>query len=59
MLVTSVADPFHFDTDPAPGYEKVRYGSGSRPNFDSDPSPGKNGTVRSKKSKKDSAQGKS
>ena len=45
---TSVADPYHFDTDPDPGCEKIRYGSGSRSrvNFDtdSDPDPGKNYT---------------
>ena len=40
----SVADPYHFDTDPDPGYEKICYvsGSGSRVNFDTDPYPGKN-----------------
>ena len=36
----SVADPYHFDTDPDPGCEKIRYGSGSRVNFDTDPDPG-------------------
>ena len=41
---TSVADPYHFDTDPDPGCEKIRYGSGSRVNFDTDPDPGKNDT---------------
>ena len=32
QLTVSVADPYHFDTDadPDPGYEKIRYGSGSR-----------------------------
>ena len=40
----SVADPYHFDTDPDPGCEKIRYGSGSRVNFDTDPDPGKNYT---------------
>ena len=40
----SVADPYHFDTDPDPGCEKIRYGSGSRANFDTDPDPGKNDT---------------
>ena len=40
----SVADPYHFDTDPDPGCEKIRYGSGSRVNFDTDPDPGKNDT---------------
>ena len=39
---TSVSDPYHFDSDPDPGYEKIRYGSGSRMNFDTDPDPGKN-----------------
>ena len=34
---TSVADPYHFDTDPDSGCEKIRYGSGSRVNFDTDP----------------------
>ena len=42
--MASVADPYHFDTDPDPGYEKIRYGSGSRANFDSDPDPGKKDT---------------
>ena len=37
--VTSVADPCHVDTDP--GSEKIRYGSGSRPNFSMGPDPGK------------------
>ena len=40
----SVADPYHFDTDPDPGCEKIRSGSGSRVNFDTDPDPGKNNT---------------
>ena len=33
-----VADPYHFDTDPDPGCEKICYesGSGSRVNFDTD-----------------------
>ena len=44
ILKTSVADPYHFDTDPDPGCEKIRYGSGSRVNFDTDPDPGKNDT---------------
>ena len=41
-----MADPYHFDTDtdPDPGCEKIRYGSGSRVNFDTDPDPGKNYT---------------
>ena len=38
----SVFNPYHFDTDP--GSEKIRYGSGSRPNFDTDPDPGNNDT---------------
>ena len=38
---TSVADPYHFDTDTDPGCEKIRYGSGSRVNFDTDPDPAK------------------
>ena len=42
---TSVADPYHFDTDPDSGCEKIRYGSGFRVNFDTDPDPGKNDTV--------------
>ena len=42
--VSSVADPYHFDTDPDPGCEKICYGSGSRVNFDTDPDPGKNDT---------------
>ena len=42
--IGSVADPYNFDTDPDPGCEKIRYGSGSgsRVNFDTDPDPGKN-----------------
>ena len=43
-LPVSVADPYHVDTDPDPGCEKIRYGSGSRANFDTDPDPGKNDT---------------
>ena len=39
-----MADPYHVDTDPDPGCEKIRYGSGSRANFDTDPDPGKNDT---------------
>ena len=31
-------------TDPDPGCEKIRSGSGSRVNFDTDPDPGKNDT---------------
>ena len=41
ILLISVADPYHVDTDPDPGSEKIRYGSGSRANFDTDPDPGK------------------
>ena len=43
ILLISMADPYHFDTDPDPGSEKIRYGSGSgsRANFDTDPDPGK------------------
>ena len=44
LLVCSVADLFHFDTHPHQVSEKIRYGSGSRPNFDTDPDPGKNDT---------------
>ena len=46
ILRGSVADPYHFETDPDqdPGYEKIRYGSGSRANFDTDLYPGKNDT---------------
>ena len=40
MLAASVVDPYHFDTDPDPGSEKIR--SGSRPNLDTDPETGKN-----------------
>ena len=36
-MLCSVADPFHFDTGPDPGYEKMCYGSGSRVNFETDP----------------------
>ena len=43
---SSVADPYHFDTDlhSDQGCEKIRYGSRSRANFDTDPDPGKNDT---------------
>ena len=41
---SSVADPYHFDTDLDPGCEKIRYGSRSGVNFDTDPDPGKNDT---------------
>ena len=36
----------NFDMDTDPGYEKFRYGSGSRPNFETvpDPDKGKNDT---------------
>ena len=44
MVIGSVADPYHFETDPDPGCEKIRYGSGSRVNFDTDPDPGKKDT---------------
>ena len=44
LLEINVEDPYHFDTDPDPGYEKIRNGFGSRPNFDTDPDPGKNDT---------------
>ena len=43
VTVTSVGDPYHFNTDPDPGCEKIP-GSGSRVNFDTDPDPGKNNT---------------
>ena len=36
-----MADPYHFDTDPDQGREKICYGSGSRANFDTDQDPGK------------------
>ena len=41
-----MADPYHFDTNPDPGCEIIRYGSGSIANFDTDPhpDPGKNDT---------------
>ena len=42
-----MVDPYHFDTGPDPGPEKIRYGSGlnsgSSPNFHTYPSPGKKG----------------
>ena len=41
-MISSVGDPYHFDTVPDPGCEKIRYWSGSRVNFDTDPDPGKN-----------------
>ena len=37
-----MADPYHVDTDPDPGCEKIPYESGSRANFDRNPDPGKN-----------------
>ena len=42
VVLSSVADPYLFDTDldPDPGCEKILYGSGSRANFDTDPDPG-------------------
>ena len=52
----SVADPYHFDTDPNPGCEKIR--SWSRVNFDTDPDPGKNITDPDP-AKKDQVPGKS
>ena len=41
-----MADLHHFDTDPDPGCEKIRFESetGSRENFDTDPDQGKNNT---------------
>ena len=39
-----MANPYHFDTDPDPGGEKIHCGSGSRANFDTDPDRGKNDT---------------
>ena len=41
-----MSDPYHFDTVPDPGFEKIHYGSGSgsRVNFDTDPDRGKNDT---------------
>ena len=55
IFISSVADPYHFDTDPDPdpGCEKIRYGfgSGSRVNFDTDPDPGKNDTNPEKRPK--------
>ena len=36
ILPSSVADPYHFDTDPDPGFETNRYEFGSRTNFDTD-----------------------
>ena len=52
-VASSVADPYHFDTDPDldPGCEKIRYGSGSRVNFDTDPDPAKKDQVPGKSSK--------
>ena len=41
---SSMADPYHFVRDPDPGSEKIRYGSGSRPNFVTDPDPVENDT---------------
>ena len=43
-VLPCMADPYKFDTDPDPGCEKIRYGSGSRVNFDTDSDPGKNNT---------------
>ena len=41
-----MADPYHLDTEPDPGSEKICYEFGSRSIFDtdSDPDPGKNYT---------------
>ena len=52
----------HIDTDPDPGSEKLRYGSGSRPNFDTGPDPRKTIRIRVRiriQAKKDSERGKS
>ena len=40
-VITSLADPYHFDTvtDPDRGPEKIRNGSGFRRNFDTGPDP--------------------
>ena len=38
----SVVEPYHVDTDPDPGSEKIRDRSGSTPNFETDPDPGEN-----------------
>ena len=59
-LSPSVADPYHLDTDPDPGCEKICYGSGSgsRVNFDTDPDLGKNDTYPDP-AKKDQVPGKS
>ena len=56
-LQSSVADPYHFETDPDPdpGCEKIRYGSGSgsRVKFDTDPDPGQNNTDPGKSLQRD------
>ena len=41
IIVISVADPYHVDTDPDPGSEKFINGSVSKQSFDTDPDPGK------------------
>ena len=38
----SVVEPYHVDTDPDSGSEKIRDGSGSTTNFETDPDPGEN-----------------
>ena len=59
-MLCSVANPYHFDTDPDLGCEKILYGSGSRANFDADPDPGKNDTNPDPNpTKKDKVPGKS
>ena len=47
-----MADQYHFDADPDPGTEKIRYGSGSRTSFDTDPDPGRNDAIRIQAKKK-------
>ena len=44
-MLNNVANPYHFETDPDPGFEKIHYGSrsGFRPNFNTEPDPGKKG----------------
>ena len=44
MTKIRIQDLTNFVTDPDPGSDKFRYGSGFRPSFDTDSDPGKNYT---------------
>ena len=46
-MILTYSDPYHLDTDPDPGCEKIC--SRSRANFDTDPDPGKSDPDPAKK----------